>query len=151
MGENLQCTKYDTQSERAGAVLSTSSSSTLAPFYADSRNVTTEKSDNLTANHRRKLGLLYNWAAAVGLATAEKAEAQISSFMIMATARTITLLLLCLLAWQMEMMYSVLEPSLISGRPPQPIVLMPVGAQWVTTTTICSTSATTAVTVRDTL
>ncbi len=80
LGENLQCTKYDTQSERAGAVLSTSSSSTLAPFYADSRNVTTEKSDNLTANHRRKLGLLYNWAAAVGLATAEKAEAQISSF-----------------------------------------------------------------------
>jgi hypothetical protein len=42
MGENLQCTKYDTESERPGVMLSTSSISTYAPYYTDGRNATTE-------------------------------------------------------------------------------------------------------------
>lgn len=73
MGENLQCTKYDTQSERPGVTLSTSSSATYAPYYTDGRNAITEFCDNLTSTHRKKLGLLYNWAAAVGLATESEA------------------------------------------------------------------------------
>lgn len=80
MGENLQCTKYDTQSERAGAMLSTSGNRTYAPYYTDGRNVYTEDSGNLTSNQRKKLGLLYNWAAAVGLATESEAMSRTTSF-----------------------------------------------------------------------
>lgn len=80
MAENLQCTKYDTQSERAGATLSTSSSSTYAPYYTDGRNATTEYSGNLTSSQRKKLGLLYNWAAAVGLATESEAKNRTTAF-----------------------------------------------------------------------
>ncbi len=80
MAENLQCTKYDTQSERAGATLSTSNSSTDAPYYTDGRNTTTKYSGNLTSNQRKKLGLLYNWAAAVGLATESEAKSRTTAF-----------------------------------------------------------------------
>ncbi len=80
MAENMRCYKYDTQSERAGATLSTSSSSTYAPYYTDGSNATTSFSGNLTSEQRSKLGYLYNWAAAVGIATAEDAEAQTSKF-----------------------------------------------------------------------
>lgn len=80
MAENLQCTKYDTQSERAGATLSTSSISTYAPYYTDGRNATTEYSGNLTSSQRKKLGLLYNWAAAVGLATESEAKNRTTAF-----------------------------------------------------------------------
>ncbi len=78
--ENMRCNKYDTQSERAGATISTSSSTTYAPYYTDGRNATTLNSGNLTSEQRNKLGYLYNWAAAVGIATAEDAEAQTSEF-----------------------------------------------------------------------
>ncbi len=80
MAENMRCNKYDTQSERAGATLSTSSSSTYAPYYTDGRNATTEYSGNLTSEQRSKLGYLYNWAAAVGLASESAAKSQTSSF-----------------------------------------------------------------------
>lgn len=66
MAENLQCTKYDTQSERAGAVLSTSSKQTDAPYYLAARYANTEYSANLTDEQRKRLGVLYNWAAAMG-------------------------------------------------------------------------------------
>lgn len=80
MAENMRCNKYDTQSERAGATLSTSSSSTYAPYYTDGRNATTSSSGSLTSEQRNKLGYLYNWAAAVGLATESDAKNQTSSF-----------------------------------------------------------------------
>lgn len=80
MAENLQCTKYDTQSERAGATLSTSNSSTYAPYYTDGRNATENASGNLTSSHRRKLGLLYNWAATVGLTTESEAKNRTTAF-----------------------------------------------------------------------
>lgn len=80
MAENMRCSKYDTQSERAGATLSTSSSSTYAPYYINGRNATSSYSVNLTSEQRSKLGYLYNWAAAVGLATESAVKNQTSSF-----------------------------------------------------------------------
>lgn len=67
MKENLKCKTYDTQSERAGIVLSSSSSAVYTPYYKDGSQTTTDFSGNLTAAQRAKLGLLYNWAAAVGI------------------------------------------------------------------------------------
>lgn len=66
MAENLQCTKYDTQSERAGAEIYTSSRGTYAPYYTDGKYANTEFSGYLTNGLREHLGLLYNWAAAMG-------------------------------------------------------------------------------------
>ncbi|MCQ2369467.1 MAG: hypothetical protein MJ007_03195 [Paludibacteraceae bacterium] len=68
MAENLQCTKYDTQSERAGASVFTYTDdlSRYSPYYADGRNYVGETTKNLTAENKKKLGLLYNWAAAMG-------------------------------------------------------------------------------------
>lgn len=66
MAENLQCTKYDTQSERAGEVISTSTGPWMIPYYNDGRNSITEYSGNLTSEQRSHLGLLYNWTAAMG-------------------------------------------------------------------------------------
>ena len=80
MAENMRCNKYDTESERAGATLSTPSSSTYTPYYVDVTNVITPYSGNLTSEQRSKLGYLYNWAAAVGLATESAANNQTSSF-----------------------------------------------------------------------
>ncbi|MCQ2360562.1 MAG: hypothetical protein MJ009_03650 [Paludibacteraceae bacterium] len=71
MAENFQCTKYDTQSERAGMTLQKSSSSTNAPYYTDGRYVSTEYSENLTNEQRKHLGLRYNWAAAMGYAESQ--------------------------------------------------------------------------------
>lgn len=69
MAENLQCTKYDSKSECAGATLSNTEHG-YKPYYYDGRNAVSDKSnkcDNLTSTDRKKLGLLYNWAATVGL------------------------------------------------------------------------------------
>lgn len=77
MAENMRCNKYDTESERAGATLSTSSDLTHAPYYTDASDKSLWDSNsqeygaNLTSEQIGKLGYLYNWAAAVGLATAE--------------------------------------------------------------------------------
>lgn len=71
MAENLRCTKYDTQSERAGQMLQTSDSYTYAPYYIDGRYITTYYSGNLTNEQRQHLGLLYNWAAAMGYTESE--------------------------------------------------------------------------------
>ncbi len=80
MAENLRSTKYDTQSESAGRVLTVSADAAIAPYYTDGRNASSEYSEKLTAAHRGKLGLLYNWAAAVELPTEEKAKGQTDGF-----------------------------------------------------------------------
>lgn len=86
MAENMRCDKYDTESERASATISSSSSQTLAPYYMDASDKSnwntfeSEYSGNLSEEQISKLGYLYNWAAAVGLATAEEAEKQKTSF-----------------------------------------------------------------------
>lgn len=79
MAENLKCTKYDTQSEKAGQTLTTSESATIAPYYTDGRQTITEYSENLSEVQRNKLGLLYNWAAATGL-TEQEAIDQLTDF-----------------------------------------------------------------------
>ncbi len=86
MAENMRCDKYDTQSERNGATLSTSSEETYVPYYTDAsdkslwNSYSQEYGANLTSEQIYKLGYHYNWAAAVGIATAEDAKAQTSSF-----------------------------------------------------------------------
>lgn len=80
MAENLKCTKYDTESERPAATLSTSEVGVNDPYYTDGRSFKGEYSSNLSAEQRKKMGLLYNWAAAVGFATGEEAESQDEGF-----------------------------------------------------------------------
>ena len=80
MAENLQCTQYDTESERAGATLDTSERNTEAPYYIDGRDTEFSHAENLTDGQRSELGLLYNWAAAMGYASAEEAEAQTDAY-----------------------------------------------------------------------
>lgn len=80
MAENLQCTKYDTQSERAGQTLKTSSGYIFAPYYTDGRYANTEYSGKLTQEQRKHLGLLYNWAAAMGYATGSQAKSQTGNY-----------------------------------------------------------------------
>lgn len=66
MAENLRCTKYDTESERAGKTLE-------KPEYCDSGNpyyidvLPASDWKNLDASQIQKCGYLYNWTAAVGL------------------------------------------------------------------------------------
>lgn len=69
MAENLRCTKYDTESERAGEFLSPSNESMLAPYYVDGGSFEEHNS-----------GLLYNWAAVVGLEDEIAVKAQTSDF-----------------------------------------------------------------------
>lgn len=78
MAENLESTKYDTESERAGEVIpeSDGSGSGYMPFYVDSRirEKWTDKgtfAEDITDEQIQKFGLLYNWAAAMGYAAEE--------------------------------------------------------------------------------
>lgn len=87
MAENLKCLKYDTQSERPGAVLKKYNSSTMAdddPYYWDASNESdwTESSfaHFLTDTDKPKLGYLYTWAAAVGFSTGEEAHEHKTGF-----------------------------------------------------------------------
>lgn len=86
MAENMRCNKYDTQSERKGAELSTSSSETYAPYYADASNkslwdnYSREFGIYLTKEQIEKFGLLYSWAAAAGITTATEAQNQTAKF-----------------------------------------------------------------------
>lgn len=84
MAENMRCNKYDTQSERAGAIISTSNSRTYEPYYSDASNSNnwesqSDFSGNLSSEQIAKLGYHYNWAAAVGL-TESTVRNQTSSF-----------------------------------------------------------------------
>ncbi len=84
MAENYRCSKYDTQSEAYNAswltnnTIPTSESYTYTPYYTDASDKSKwdsySKQDgvNLTDAQVAKLGYLYNWAAAVGVADGEK-------------------------------------------------------------------------------
>lgn len=84
MAENMRCNKYDTQSDRNGAELSTSIKSTNEPYYTDASDnsnwASSQFSGDLSNEQVANLGYLYNWAAAVGIATKEEAEAQEKEF-----------------------------------------------------------------------
>ncbi|MCQ2369323.1 MAG: hypothetical protein MJ007_02470 [Paludibacteraceae bacterium] len=80
MAENLKCDKYDTESETYNAswltnnTIPTSKSATFTPYYTDASDKSKwsiesqEYGVNLTDAQVKKLGYLYNWAAAVGVA-----------------------------------------------------------------------------------
>ncbi len=79
MAENLKCNKYDTESEayKAGTTtIPTSESCTYTPYYTDASDKSkwwsTSKAGNLADAQIEKLGYLYNWAAAVGVADGEQ-------------------------------------------------------------------------------
>lgn len=76
MAENLRCSKYDTQSSKAGATLSTWSKSAIEDFkncyyYTDVTNKlnwnSLDGAENLTNQQISKLGYAYSWCAATGL------------------------------------------------------------------------------------
>ncbi|MCQ2337172.1 MAG: hypothetical protein MJ010_08365, partial [Paludibacteraceae bacterium] len=80
MAENLRCNKYATKSEAYNAswltnnTIPTSEDYTYTPYYTDASDKSKWDSDskqygvNLTDEQIKKLGYLYNWAAAVGVA-----------------------------------------------------------------------------------
>lgn len=80
MAENLRSTIYDTESNRKGEPVKTSSTAKFAPYYTDGRNTVTDYSGELTSDQRQKLGLLYNWGAVVGLATESDVKSRTTSF-----------------------------------------------------------------------
>lgn len=80
MAENLRCTKYDTNGLRSGETLSTSTELTFEPYYTDGRDEESEYSGGLTPEQRKRLGLLYNWAAAMGIPSGHTAEMQTLGF-----------------------------------------------------------------------
>ena len=75
LAENMRCNKYDTESEKAGQSFSTSSSAIYAPYYTgcftEGANVTISPNNTFTDEQWDYLGLLYNWAAALGLSEGE--------------------------------------------------------------------------------
>ena len=82
MAQNLCCTTYDTESERAGEVIPKSSGVTfsLKPFYVDStiKDKWTDKgffAENMTDELLSKVGLLYSWSAAMGYNASEAGKA----------------------------------------------------------------------------
>ncbi|MBP5259243.1 MAG: hypothetical protein J6Z12_01225 [Paludibacteraceae bacterium] len=79
MAENLRCTKYDTESEKAGQHIFTTQAEQGAPYYIDPFEITDEFSENLVQYHRNKLGYLYNWSAAMGLTSAEAEKMDIEA------------------------------------------------------------------------
>lgn len=79
MAENLRCNKYSTESEaykEGRYTIPTSKSLTCTPYYTDASDKSKwefdDYADNLTDSQVAKLGYLYNWAAAVGVADGEK-------------------------------------------------------------------------------
>ena len=84
LSENMRCNKYDTRSGMYGTTLSPSSSVMYAPYYKDASDKNNWESSQyagkLTNEQIEKLGYLYNWAAAVGLATDNDVRNQKSSF-----------------------------------------------------------------------
>jgi uncharacterized protein (TIGR02145 family) len=67
IAQNLRTTRYDTESERPLVSIVEGNRAIALAYYVDGSQVnSTPYSDNLTPEHRTKLGYLYNWAAAVG-------------------------------------------------------------------------------------
>lgn len=71
MAENLRAIKYSDNSERHGAELTFSAGLKTAPYYAVTSNKNNWETSGieikLTDEQISKLGILYNWAAAVGI------------------------------------------------------------------------------------
>lgn len=86
MAENLQCTKYDTKSERAGEILHTSDTLTFAPYYTDGRMKSNWSKDSkkcselLKEEYIKEMGLLYNWTAAMGYENMHEIENQTDEY-----------------------------------------------------------------------
>ncbi len=83
LAENIRCNKYDTESERAGAVIPQGSSNGLNPYfqaYPLAGSNATTYAGNLSESQIPYLGLFYSWAAAVGFATGTQAQAQTTGF-----------------------------------------------------------------------
>lgn len=94
MAENLRCTKYDTESDLPGAVLSETPNENCNPYCfkayiranwyegdgldKESNSFVTGK--NLSDEQVSKLGCVYNWAAAVGFKSGAEALAQVKEF-----------------------------------------------------------------------
>jgi uncharacterized protein (TIGR02145 family) len=83
MAENMRCDTYDTESERAGVILSKYNIQHSFNYYSeyiDGRNAisyftidsNTKTSDQLTSEQRNMLGYLYNWPVTVGFSTHEE-------------------------------------------------------------------------------
>lgn len=68
MAENLRCTKYDTESPRAGEVLKTASYPSYSPYYypLSYADVPEFLRDYVTGDMFNHFGFLYNWGAAIG-------------------------------------------------------------------------------------
>lgn len=87
MAENMRCNKYDTKSERAGKTITQPlNENYYEPFYNTYSNFDKstyqfeEFSKNIKPEHIAKFGYYYNWAAAVGFATAKEAGNQTTDF-----------------------------------------------------------------------
>lgn len=83
MAENYRCSKYDTESEayKNGMYLvPTSEDGVFTPYYTDASDKSKWRSYgmSLTDKQIKKLGYIYNWAAAVGVA--EDGRHQTSKF-----------------------------------------------------------------------
>lgn len=85
MADNMACANYDTESEAYKAKfyqISISEKEKIAPYYVDGRDKSNWDVNtyvfvgNLTNSQIQKLGLLYNWAAAMGYKTESDANAQ---------------------------------------------------------------------------
>ncbi|MCQ2360504.1 MAG: hypothetical protein MJ009_03350 [Paludibacteraceae bacterium] len=78
---NARCIEYDTESEAYVAgitTISTSSSSTYSPYYTDP--TTAGRPGYMSEEQFGKLGLLYNWAAAMGYKDAGEAQGQAGAY-----------------------------------------------------------------------
>lgn len=73
MAENMRCNKYDSWSELSGETIDVSKEAVYTPYYTDASDQTQWSSaafsGGLSSGQVSKLGYLYNWAAAVGIAT----------------------------------------------------------------------------------
>lgn len=80
MAENLKCKTYDTESGRSGATIPeyVDGQDKYSPYYQDVTKKdnwdTDQYAGNLTDEQITKFGYLYNWSAAVGIATAAEAQ-----------------------------------------------------------------------------
>lgn len=76
MGENLRCSKYDTESERAGQVIPHRLLN--APYYINASDkkywIYNDYAIDLSTEQIDKLGFLYNWTAAFGAPTIGEKE-----------------------------------------------------------------------------
>lgn len=77
MAENYRCSKYDTESEaykEGRKSVSISTDFKYTPYYSDGAKIS--KPEYMSDEQRVKLGFLYNWAAAVGVADGLKQTEQ---------------------------------------------------------------------------